>query len=290
MPNTLLALSALAHEGRLAAWRLLISREPDGVEAGKLAEALGLPANTLSAQLAILTRAGLVVGERRGRSVVYRAAPGRIAALAAELTAMCGEGRPELRRGEGSVSAISPVLSETRMSAQRPFNVLFLCAGNTARSVLGESILHKLGEGRFRAYSAGSQPKGVVNPWALTVLRREGFPAEWFRAKSWDEFAGPDAPKMDFVFTVCDSAAGEACPVWPGQPVTAHWGIEDPAAVQGTDIDKRRAFQEAFRFLRNRIAVFASLPLAKLDAASLRREVDEIGAMAGATRPVASGR
>ncbi|MBK9082980.1 MAG: metalloregulator ArsR/SmtB family transcription factor [Rhizobiales bacterium] len=289
MSNTLLALAALAHEGRLEAWRLLISREPHGVEAGKLAQALGLPANTLSAQLAILTRAGLVASERRGRSVVYRAAPGRIAALADELTAMCCEGRPELCR-DGSVSTPPSLRPETSMSAPRPFNVLFLCTGNTARSVLAESILRKLGEGRLNAYSAGSQPKGVVNPWALTILREEGFPAEGFRSKSWDEFAGPDAPTMDFVFTVCDSAAGEACPVWPGQPVTAHWGIEDPAAVEGTDIDKRRAFQEAFRFLRNRIAVFASLPLAKLDAASLRREVDDIGAMAGATNPRASRR
>ena len=129
------------------------------------------------------------------------------------------------------------------------FNVLFLCTGNTARSVLAESILRKDGAGRFNAYSAGSQPKGVVNPYALKTLAAFGYPADGFRSKSWDEYAQSGAPKMDFVFTVCDNAAGEVCPIWPGQPMTAHWGIEDPAAFEGSDIEKQRAFNEAFRFL-----------------------------------------
>lgn len=170
----------------------------------------------------------------------------------------------------------------------RIFNVLFLCTGNTARSVLAEGILRVDGAGRFNAYSAGSQPKGVVNPFALKVLDAHGYPAEGFRSKSWDEFAGPDGPKMDFVFTVCDSAAGEACPVWPGHPCTAHWGIEDPAAVEGSDIEKERAFEQAFRFLRNRIAALVALPIAKLDGMALKTRLDEIGRWPGASSALAN--
>lgn len=167
--------------------------------------------------------------------------------------------------------------------ADRVFNVLFLCTGNTARSVLAEGILRKDGAGRFAAFSAGSRPKGTVNPFALKVLKDFGYPADGFRSKSWDEFAGPDAPRMDFVFTVCDGAAGEACPVWPGQPVTAHWGIEDPAAVEGADIDKERAFVQAFRFMKNRISAFLALPVASLDEASLTAKLRRIGTLEGAS-------
>ena len=167
--------------------------------------------------------------------------------------------------------------------SDRQFNVLFLCTGNTARSVLAEGILRKLGEGRFSAFSAGSQPKGVVNPYALRTLAAHRYPDTGYRSKSWDEFAVGGAPKMDFVFTVCDSAAGEACPVWPGQPVTAHWGIEDPAAVEGNDIEKLRAFEEAFRLMHNRIAAFAALRVASLDRMTLQRRLDGIGRMDGAT-------
>ncbi len=163
------------------------------------------------------------------------------------------------------------------------YNVLFLCTGNSARSILAESILSKDGAGRFNAFSAGSHPKGAVNPFALKVLTAHDYPAEGYRSKSWDVFAAPDAPKMDFVFTVCDSAAGEACPIWPGQPMTAHWGIEDPAVVDGTDIDKERAFNEAFRFMRNRIAAFVALPLKSLDALSLKAKLLDIGRLEGAT-------
>jgi protein-tyrosine-phosphatase len=165
----------------------------------------------------------------------------------------------------------------------RVFNVLFLCTGNTARSVLAESILQKEGGGTFRAFSAGSQPKGEVNPYTLRVLASMGYPPEGFRSKSWDEFAAPDAPKMDFIFTVCDSAAGEACPVWLGHPTTAHWGIEDPAAVEGTDIEKERAFVEAFRLMRNRITIFVNLPFATLDKLATQERLDEIGRMEGAS-------
>ncbi len=172
-------------------------------------------------------------------------------------------------------------------AAHRVFNVLFLCTGNTARSVLAEGILRKDGEGRFRAFSAGSQPKGTVNPFAIEVLGQFGYPTDGFRSKSWDEYAGPDAPVMDFVFTVCDSAAGEACPVWPGRPSTAHWGIEDPAAVEGSDIEKKRAFVEAFRLMRNRIGAFTALPVEKLDAATLTARLKAIGAMEGASTQAA---
>src|SRR3954466_15812050 len=165
----------------------------------------------------------------------------------------------------------------------RLYNVLFLCTGNSACSILAESILQKDGAGRFRAFSAGSQPKGQVNPLALKMLEQWGYPTKGFRSKTWDEFAGPDAPAMDFVFTVCDSAAGEACPIWPGHPATAHWGIEDPAAVEGTEIEKERAFVQAFKYLRNRIGAFISLPLEGLDAVSLNARLREIGESEGAT-------
>ena len=167
----------------------------------------------------------------------------------------------------------------------RIYNVLFLCTGNSARSILAESILTKDGAGRFRAFSAGSQPKGAVNPFALKVLGSFEYPTEGFRSKSWEEFAQPGAPVMDFVFTVCDNAAGEACPVWPGQPMTAHWGIEDPAAVVGRDIEKEKAFVAAFRYMRNRISVFTALPVASLDKAALGTNLREIGRSEGATSP-----
>jgi arsenate reductase (thioredoxin) len=163
------------------------------------------------------------------------------------------------------------------------YNVLFLCTGNTARSVLAEGILRKDGAGRFNAFSAGRHPKGAVNPFALRTLAEYGYPAEGFRSKSWDEYAAPGAPEMDFVFTVCDSAAGEARPIWPGQPMTAHRGIEDPAAVEGSDMDKQRAFNEAFRYLRNRICAFTSLPLRSLDKLVLKARLSEIGRMEGST-------
>jgi arsenate reductase (thioredoxin) len=169
---------------------------------------------------------------------------------------------------------------EAVMNDQK-YNVLFLCTGNTARSVLAEGILRKDGAGRFNAFSAGSHPKGTVNPFALKTLAEYGYPAEGFRSKSWDEYAQPGSREMDFVFTVCDSAAGEACPLWPGQPMTAHWGIEDPAAAEGSDIEKQRAFNAAFRFLRNRISAFTSLPLRSLDKLVLSARLKEIGRMEG---------
>lgn len=156
-------------------------------------------------------------------------------------------------------------------------NVLFLCTGNSARSILAEALLNYRGQGHYQAFSAGSQPKGQVHPLTLETLQRHHVPFEAVRSKSWNEFAAPDAPLMDFVFTVCDNAAGETCPIWPGQPITAHWGIGDPAAVDGTDEERRRAFTKAFRELDTRIQLFTSLPLARLDRLAIKREVDQIG-------------
>ncbi|MGY3618967.1 arsenate reductase ArsC [Bradyrhizobium sp. USDA 10063] len=169
--------------------------------------------------------------------------------------------------------------------ADHLYNVLFLCTGNSARSILAESILRKDGVGRFRAFSAGSAPKGAVHSLALRTLESLDYPTDGMRSKSWLEFAAPDAPVMDFVFTVCDNAAGEACPVWPGQPMTAHWGIEDPAEAQGTELEKQAAFMTAFRYLKNRIGTFISLPLRSIDKLSLGTKLREIGRSEGATHP-----
>ena len=159
----------------------------------------------------------------------------------------------------------------------KSYNVLFLCTGNSARSILGEVIMNHVGGDRFRGYSAGSFPKGEVNPFAIDLLRQLNLPTEGLRSKSWDEFARAGAPALHFVFTVCDNAAGEVCPVWPGQPMTAHWGIPDPAAVEGSDAQKSLAFREAFKSLENRLKAFTSLPLASIDRMSLQQRLDEIG-------------
>lgn len=169
------------------------------------------------------------------------------------------------------------------MSAEPVYNVLFLCTGNSARSVMGEALLNRFGNGHFRAYSAGSHPKGAVHPLTLKVLAAEGLPVDNIRSKSWDEFSGPAAPKMDFVFTVCDDAAKETCPIWPGHPMTAHWGIEDPAAVEGTPIEKDAAFVQAFKYMRARVQAFTALPLKSIDRMALNSKLREIGSLEGST-------
>lgn len=158
-----------------------------------------------------------------------------------------------------------------------PFNVLFLCTGNSARSIIAEVLLNAMSGGRFRAYSAGSQPKGAVNPHALKLIARSRLPSEGLRSKSWDEFAAPGAPQLHFVFTVCDNAAGEVCPIWPGQPMTAHWGIPDPAEATGTEAEIDRAFARAFEQLQRRLSLFTSLRLEQLDRVALQKRIDEIG-------------
>jgi len=161
--------------------------------------------------------------------------------------------------------------------ADRPYNVLFVCTGNSARSLIAEAILNREGMGRFHAYSAGSHPKGEAHPYTIELLKRLNHDVSRARSKSWDEFAVPGAPKLDFVFTVCDQAAAEECPYWPGQPMTAHWGMHDPAAVDGNEAERRLAFSEAYRMLRNRISIFVSLPMGQLDKLALQKRLDAIG-------------
>jgi arsenate reductase (thioredoxin) len=169
------------------------------------------------------------------------------------------------------------------MNAERTYNVLFLCTGNSARSILGESLLNHWGKGRFRGFSAGSFPRGQVHPLAIDLLKRMNLPSEGFRSKSWDEFAARGAPPIDFIFTVCDNATGEVCPIWPGKPMTAHWGIEDPAAAEGSDADKAFAFQKALQELETRIKLLVQLPIASLDQVTLREKLRAIGQRRTAT-------
>ena len=181
---------------------------------------------------------------------------------------------------------IAVIGAETTMplaEMQTPFNVLFLCTGNSARSIIAEAILNKIGIGRFHAHSAGSQPKGEVNPHTIALLQGLGFDTSSFRSKSWTEFARPGAPKLDFIFTVCDNAAGETCPVWPGQPMTAHWGIPDPAEAEGTPAEIAQAFADAYRMLNQRIGIFNALPIASLDRLTLQSRLRDIGRSRGAT-------
>lgn len=163
------------------------------------------------------------------------------------------------------------------MTDRRPFNVLFLCTGNSARSIIGEAIINRVGMGKFKGYSAGSMPTGNVHPMALQLLNRLNYDTTALRSKSWDEFSPPDAPELDFVFTVCDNAANEVCPYWPGQPMTAHWGLPDPVAVEGSETERALAFADTYRMLNNRIGIFSSLPLASLDEIALQKQLDDIG-------------
>ena len=175
-----------------------------------------------------------------------------------------------------SSKPLRAIVSKDSAMSDQPFNALFLCTGNSARSILAEAILNRVGQGRFRAFSAGSQPKGEVHPFAIQLLESLEFDT-FARSKGWEEFAAPGAPEMHFVFTVCDDAANESCPVWPGQPMTAHWGVPDPAAAEGTDAEKHLAFAEAYRMLKSRIDIFTSLPMASLDRLVLQRRLNEIG-------------
>ncbi|HVZ04092.1 arsenate reductase ArsC [Hyphomicrobium sp.] len=163
------------------------------------------------------------------------------------------------------------------MNGDGPYNVLFLCTGNSARSIMGEAIINRVGAGKFKGYSAGSMPKGEVHPLTLNLLNRLNYDTSAMRSKSWEEFTAPGAPELDFVFTVCDNAANEVCPIWPGLPMTAHWGVPDPVEVQGTDVEKTLAFADTYRMLNNRIGIFTSLPLFSLDELSLQKQLDDIG-------------
>ncbi len=266
-------LSALASEARLDAWRLLLQSGPAGMIHGDLAAALGMPKPTLSFHLRDLRVAGLVESRKEGRTVVYTANAMAAEALAAFLVETCCGNRPDL--------CLGPRTPETVMTLapDKVYNVLFLCTGNSARSIMAESILQREGQGRFRTFSAGSMPRGTVAPEVLALLARNNYPTGHLRSKSWDEFARDGAPEMDFVFTVCNDAAGEPCPVWPGQPMTAHWGVPDPVAFVADAKQRALVFADVYRMLMNRISIFCALPLRSLDKLSLQRRLDDIGRM-----------
>ncbi len=265
-------LATLGHPQRLAIFRLLVRRHPDRVPAGEIARVLGVPASTLSSHLAALLATGLVARERQGTSLRYFVAMEAVREMLDYLFLDCCRGRPE---------ACAPLLlpqligEETPMTG-RKLNVLFLCTGNSARSIMAEAILRAEAGDRFNAFSAGTRPVGAVHPLALDLLQSLGHDTAALRSKDIDEFTGAEAPPLDFVFTVCDRAANEECPVFPGVPVTAHWGVPDPAAVEGDEITRRAAFREAYARLANRIRLFAALPIESLDRLARQREADAI--------------
>jgi arsenate reductase len=230
-----------------------------------------------------LERAGLLRSWREQQRIFYAADTAGFRTLMAFLTEECCSGHPELcgytspygpeTAGAGDL----PAAGRASVNQIKIYHVLFLCTGNSARSILAECLLNRLGAGKFQAYSAGSRPKGTVHPYALELLQREHYPTEHLRSKSWEEFTGAAAPPLDFVFTLCDDAAQETCPVWPGQPISAHWGLPDPAAVDGTEAEKRAAFLDTMRMLHNRLTILINLPVTRLDQLSLRQRVDAIG-------------
>ena len=268
-------LSALAHEGRLALFRLLVRRLPGRATPSELAVSLGLSPSLASAQLAVLSRAGLVSRVRRGKSLRYRAEIERLDILARYLVEDCCRGRPALCSIPTDPSAVAPCAA-TEPAVAEPFNVLFVCTRNAARSQMAESIVRHRHGGRFRAFSAGTGPADAPHPAVLALLEASGHDVAPLRAKRLDEFLGDGAPVMDFVFTVCDRAADEECASWPGGPVTAHWGIPDPLAVRDARAGFGLALRAAFGALERRFTAFAALPLGSLDRTSLQREVDAV--------------
>jgi arsenate reductase len=277
---------ALSQVTRLEAFRLLLRYHPFGLAAGDIARLLAVPHNTLSTHLAVLQAAGLVRSRREGRTVITVCDPVRYAAAEAFLS----EGQPNRRQRKPIATPISyPIKRPGDDVTDRRHNVLILCTGNSARSLLAEAIVNREGQGRFCAYSAGSQPKGRPNPLALDLLTSLGYDVGGLRSKSWSEFATKDAPRMDIIITVCDGAAGEACPHWPGHPLVAHWGIPDPADVAGTPEQKRAAFQDAYRQLMHRVTALINLPIDRLSLTELRSKIAEIGRMEGATELTLAG-
>lgn len=271
--------AALGQPVRLSVFRLLVHAGGNGMAAGQIAETLSVRDNTLSANLSVLSAAGLIARRREGRSIRYFADLTTMRHLVDYLLSDCCGGNPSLCRPAVNIliNPPRPEPSEEEKMRDTPFNVLFLCTANSARSLIAEAILNADASGRFRAFSAGSHPSGQPNPRTVQLLERLGYDLGEIRSKSWDEFAGPDAPQMDFVFTVCDNAAGEVCPVWPGHPVTAHWGVPDPAKVEGNEAEQAAAFNRTHKMLATRLAAFTSLPVETLERGSLQASVDEIG-------------
>lgn len=270
------ALTALGHPGRLAVFRLLARRAPHGVRPAEIIGALGIKPSTLSVYLAVLDRAGLIDARRDGKSIFYSIALGEVGALVDFLVNDCCRGRPELC-APLAAHALDRFLDGSAAMPEHPFNVLFICVGNSARSIMAEAILAEIGKGRFRAFSAGTRPYSEINPSALEVLAHLGHDIAGLRAKNIAELQGPDAPAFDFVFTLCDAAANEECPPWPGQPITAHWGLKDPVKAGGTAAEKALAFEETYEALRGRLTAFVALPFEALDRMSLQRRLDVMG-------------
>lgn len=265
------AFATLGHPGRLAVFRLLMRFAPQGVRPTEIAETLGLKQNTLSHHLADLTVSGLVRVDRQGRSLFYSADLNATEGLIGYLALDVGRARPDLLHPLFFAQKENPIMSDTT------FNTLFICSGNSARSIFAEVLLRDLGKGRFQAFSAGTRPNTQLNPFALEVLKRNGHDIADLRAKHVSEFQQPDAAVMDFVFTVCDAAASEECPPWHGQPITGHWGLPDPVKATGTDAEKALVFAQTYAALRRRIAAFVELPFASLSRISLQTQVDAIG-------------
>jgi protein-tyrosine-phosphatase/DNA-binding transcriptional ArsR family regulator len=274
--------NALSQETRIEAYRLLLRYQPFGLAAGDIARLMAVPHNTLSSHLAVLQRAGLILSRREGRSIIFAAVPARLNAAQAYLLHGVTPAATFDTKVQPTKSII-PVKRPTQPASDKSYNVLVLCTGNSARSILAEAILEREGEGRFRAHSAGSQPKGQPNAIGLELLSSLGYDTSRFRSKSWTEFAEPGGLRMDFVITVCDAAAGETCPNWPGHPLVAHWGIPDPANVKGTYEQKLAAYQEAYRQLMSRVTALVNLPIERMSLTELRAQLAEIGKMDGAT-------
>lgn len=265
------AFATLGHPDRLAVFRLLMRFAPRGVRPTEIVEALGLKTNTLSHHLADLTSAGLVQVERQGRSLFYSVDLDTTEGLIGYLALDVGRARPDL------LSSLTSSDKETLTMGDKTCNVLFICSGNSARSLFAETLLRDLGRGKFTAFSAGTQPGTSPNPFALEVLERNGHDTSVLRSKEIAEFQRPDAPVMDFVFTVCDTAAAEECPPWQGQPITGHWGLPDPVKAIGTDAEKALVFAQTYGALRRRVSAFVELPFTSLDRLSLQSRVDAIG-------------
>lgn len=274
-----IAFAALGHPSRLAIFRMLARRAPDMAPAGEIAAAVNVRPNTLSVHLATLSRAALIEGRRDGKNILYRIDMARAGALIDYLALDCCRARPEVCAPLTALTLSRNKNRETpAMTQNRVFNVLFVCTGNSARSIFAEAIMNRDGGDKFRAFSAGTRENSELNPLAMERLQALGFDTSALRSKNVAEFRTPDAPKMDFVFTVCDRAANEECPPWPGQPISGHWGIPDPVKVEGTEAEKKLAFAEAFRMLRHRVTAFANLPVERLGAIALQRAIDAIGA------------
>ncbi|WP_342741627.1 metalloregulator ArsR/SmtB family transcription factor [Rubrimonas cliftonensis] len=270
-PSDLFA--ALGQTHRLAIFRLLARRAPEGVPAGEIATAVGLRPNNASAHLAHLARAGLIRGERDGKLIRYRLDLAATGGLIDYLALDCCRGRPDLC---AAAARRLHAPGEDVMS-DKSYTVLFICSGNSARSIFAEAILSREGAGRFVAHSAGTRPRSELNPFAIAQLEKLGHDVSGLRAKHVSEFQGPGAPHFDFAFTVCDNAANEDCAPWAGQTITGHWGVPDPVAATGTEAERAVAFAEAYRMLKHRIGAFVNLSFDKLDRIALQKAVDDIG-------------